>query len=546
MRLVRNLPLSIKLLVAPVVGLIALAVLGVFAYWSLSNQHVSTAGLYDENFKGYQTIASFVTRLGRIHANAYKITTLASSTTDMDAVEKLAAEQMGSLQTLLNEVAAWRAREFGETDDPESFANRNRALLDEYQEHALGVADLATVDVGMATTYMSLAEETFQTLSAQLDEILSQEDALGEERYGAVMAASKRALGVFALIFAAAAAVVLFTSLLVARMIAVPVRHTHRFIEEMSHGGLRSRIDVHGADEIGRMCACLNEFVEKLGGMVRDISSKASTVAGASGELSKASENMVGRANKQSSDADELARLAQDISSTAEQVTETVESRSTFVQDLREVASEGGRIVEESISGIRKASDSIKAASGTLSGLSESSLRIGEVVTVIEDIADQTNLLALNAAIEAARAGDHGRGFAVVADEVRKLAEKTVKATSEISAIIGAIQNESHNVTESVSQGMEDVNRGADLADQASQALRRILDGVEEISVMIKQIASATTEQSQTLAGMNQHIEEVAHTAREVADGTSATTTSVAALDQVSKDLEQTLEYFQV
>ena len=99
-------------------------------------------------------------------------------------------------------------------------------------------------------------------------------------------------------------------------------------------------------------------------------------------------------------------------------------------------------------------------ASLTVNDLGTRSKEIGEIITVINDIADQTNLLALNAAIEAARAGEHGRGFAVVADEVRKLAERTTTATNEIATSIGKIQEQIEGAILNMTEGAERVRTG--------------------------------------------------------------------------------------
>ncbi|UTW69580.1 hypothetical protein KHA80_23095 [Anaerobacillus sp. HL2] len=113
-----------------------------------------------------------------------------------------------------------------------------------------------------------------------------------------------------------------------------------------------------------------------------------------------------------------------------------------LLKNTVDVAERGGRAIRETVSGMRDINKRITE-------LSSKSVQIGEIIEVIDDIAEQTNLLALNAAIEAARAGEAGKGFAVVADEVRKLAERSGKATKEISELINSIQE---NTKDSVKQ----------------------------------------------------------------------------------------------
>jgi methyl-accepting chemotaxis protein len=106
--------------------------------------------------------------------------------------------------------------------------------------------------------------------------------------------------------------------------------------------------------------------------------------------------------------------------------------------------------------------------------LGESSQEIGDIVSLINDIADQTNILALNAAIQASMAGEAGRGFAVVADEVQRLAERSAAATKQIEQLVKTIQSDTNEAVISMEQTTSEVVRGARLAQDAGVALEEI------------------------------------------------------------------------
>jgi methyl-accepting chemotaxis protein len=141
--------------------------------------------------------------------------------------------------------------------------------------------------------------------------------------------------------------------------------------------------------------------------------------------------------------------------------------------------------------------------------LEKSSFEIGEIISVINDIADQTNLLALNAAIEAARAGESGRGFAVVADEVRKLAERTVKATKEIVSKVQTMQQSTQDTKTSMDKTLSEVDLSVGYASKAGESLDGIEKSIMSLTDQISSIAAASEEQTAATNEISQNIETV-------------------------------------
>ena len=166
--------------------------------------------------------------------------------------------------------------------------------------------------------------------------------------------------------------------------------------------------------------------------------------------------------------------------------------------------------------------------------------------SVIDDIADQTNLLALNAAIEAARAGEQGRGFAVVADEVRKLAERTGKATGEITDMIKGIQSETDEAVRSMESGLQQVESGRELADKAGTSLTEIVAVAQQVVAQIQQIAQASEEQSSAAEQISKNIEHIASVTKETATGAEQSAAAAEELNRQAEGLKQMVGRFTV
>jgi methyl-accepting chemotaxis protein len=320
------------------------------------------------------------------------------------------------------------------------------------------------------------------------------------------------------------------------RGIIVPIRRLTDAMGELADGRLDVEIAGLGrGDEVGQMAGTVQVFKENAVEKIRLEEEQMAAQQHAEEEKRQGMNELADRFERQvkevvdgvSSSATEMQATAQQMSSTAEEVsrqsanvataseeaTANVQTVAATAEELSVSISEIGRQVGQSATIAGNAVSAADETSETIRGLSEAAGKIGEVVNLINEIANQTNLLALNATIEAARAGEAGKGFAVVAQEVKNLATQTAKATEDISAQIGAVQEETEGAVSAIAKIRDIIGEIDDISMTISTAVEQQGASTQEIARTVQQAAKGTQD-------VNSNIESVSKAAGET--GTAA------------------------
>ncbi|MGR3637425.1 MAG: methyl-accepting chemotaxis protein [Shimia sp.] len=252
-------------------------------------------------------------------------------------------------------------------------------------------------------------------------------------------------------------------------------------LARLANGDLDCKIEAAFAQEYETPRLSFNDSITKLTATIQNVTSAAESINFGASEISQAADHLSKRTEGQAATLEETAAALEELTTSVKSSADGARSVKNTMSAAREEAHTSGTVVQSAVTAMNE--------------IEQSSAKIAQIISVIDDIAFQTNLLALNAGVEAARAGDHGKGFAVVASEVRKLARNSSEAGTEIKTLI--------------SESARQVQEGVDLVGEAGTALNRIVDRVNDISRVVSEIASGTVEQATGLQEINANVHQL-------------------------------------
>ncbi|MBV5340232.1 MAG: methyl-accepting chemotaxis protein [Deltaproteobacteria bacterium] len=407
--------------------------------------------------------------------------------------------------------------------------------VEEYRKTAL--------DKGIQGGMGVAPEEWFSTITAKINLLKEVEDLLAADinNLANESAGTAKTAMVISLVLTAALVIIsLLLGLVVIRGITGPLQELVHMLKDIAEGegDLSRRLPENSRDETGEVAHWFNRFISNIHSIISQASTTTVQVATASNQLHNTAEQIATAAEEVASQSSTVATASEEMSATSNDISHNCTLASDIANRASDMAHSGANVVQETISGMQSIADKVRESSHTVAALGARSDQIGAIVGTIEDIADQTNLLALNAAIEAARAGEQGRGFAVVADEVRALAERTTRATREIGEMIKAIQKETGGAVASMESGVKEVEKGMDSSRRSGEALQQILEGINEVTMQVHQIATAAEEQTAVTGEISTNIHQITDVVQQTANGAHQTAGAASSLLLLAKDLE--------
>lgn len=362
------------------------------------------------------------------------------------------------------------------------------------------------------------------------------------------------------LIAIGAAIFVSIVAYFLARRIVKPILSVSAVMKKVADGQLSERVKVNSKDEIGQMSGNINQMIDSLATMVKQINRTIGEVAAASdellnaarqsteatGEITHAIQGVASGTETQLMGAEQSARATEEMAVGVQRIAEASGSVSERAEEAAGEVENGYVQIQSAIEQMAHIQSTANQTATDIERLTAHSNEIGEIVNVISDISNQTALLSLNASIEAARAGEQGRGFAVVAGEVKKLAEQTSQSIAHIVELIQFIQGSTSQAADSVKNSIDEINKGIHRMEnvgvtfgQIRESIHHVSSQIQDVSATTQQISAGTEEIAASVGDMLNTAKDSALSAQSVAGSSEEQATIIKGIEASAQSLNQ-------
>ncbi len=316
-------------------------------------------------------------------------------------------------------------------------------------------------------------------------------------------------------------------------------------INDLTEGDLTTRAEVT-EDITGAIADSFNTMAEQFGDIVSQVKAATQAVDQTASEVSGLTVDLAEKSIGQTKQVNSAIQALHDMAESIRLVSQNAVKSAEVSIASRINAREGAEAVEKTNLAMDEIREQINETARSIKRLGESSMEIGNVVEIINNIADRTSILALNASIQAAMAGDAGHGFAVVAEEVQRLAESSSNSTKQIDLLVKSIQSEIKDVSNRMDESISKVVQGSKLADGAYGKLQEIESVSNSLADLIESITQASAKQVQMSESVVESMVVVGGVSNETSLASQETANLMDLLNKTARGLRESVEVFKV